>query len=305
MPDRQHLVMVVPGIGGSLLAEGGAPERPIWSAAVRDLGLLRRPEALSVDVNPRLVPVGLVPTRKAMPSWTPVHGYNGLLARLGSLRGAVLDDGTPGGRTTAATVVGFGYDFRLGVRDAAERFGAAVDERLAALWPDRGTHDKRLIIVAHSLGGLVVRYWLAQSDENWSRCRALLTLGTPHAGAPKALDVLANGLPVAGVHVLRKRVGPVLGTWQSMADLLPAYAAVRAVGPAVRNTDPAARNTDPAARAADPARAVQDDGPVWLWPDALPVPALAGAATCGRRLHQDIADGWRTIPRDGPQVLPA
>ncbi|MFE6866129.1 hypothetical protein ACFVFS_06200 [Kitasatospora sp. NPDC057692] len=289
MPDRQHLVMVVPGIGGSLLARKGAPERPIWSAAVRDLTLLHRPQALSVDVNPRLVPVGLVPTRKAVPFWTPVHGYDGLLTRLGALPGAVLDDGTPGGRTTAATVVGFGYDFRLGVRDAAERFGDAVDERLAALWPDRGTHEKRLIIVAHSLGGLVARYWLAQSKTNWSRCRALLTLGTPHAGAPKALDVLVNGLPLLGGHVLRKRLGPVLGTWTSMADLLPAYAAVRAVGPAVR--------------AAGPARAGQDGGPAWLWPDELPVPGLAEPAARARRLHRGIADGWRGIPRDGPQVL--
>ncbi|MEW1635261.1 hypothetical protein AB0469_14395 [Streptomyces sp. NPDC093801] len=289
MPDRQHLVMVVPGIGGSLLAERGEPERPVWSAATRDLRLLRRPEPLSVEVNPRLVPVGLVPTRKAMPFWTPVHGYNGLLARLGALPGAVLDDGTPAGRTTAATVVGFGYDFRLGVRDAAERFGAAVDERLTALWPDRGAHDKRLIIVAHSLGGLVARYWLAGAKENWERCRALLTLGTPHAGAPKALDVLVNGVPLLGGHILRERLGPVLGTWTSMADLLPAYAAVRAEGPAARTTGPVS--------------AVQDPGPQWLWPEALPVPGLAGPAAQGRLLHQKIADGWRTIPRDGPQVL--
>jgi hypothetical protein len=103
VPDREHVVLVLPGIGGSLLAPPGALDRPVWSASPRDLGLLRRPEALSTAAHPRLVPVGLVPTRKAMPFWTPVHGYNGLLRRLGALPGAVVDDGTPARRDLTVT----------------------------------------------------------------------------------------------------------------------------------------------------------------------------------------------------------
>ncbi|HEY5179206.1 MAG TPA: hypothetical protein VIJ07_05445 [Dermatophilaceae bacterium] len=39
-----------------------------------------------------------------------------------------------------------------------------------------------------------------------------MTLGTPHRGAPKALDVLANGVAVKGLHVITKPV-PVLRGW--------------------------------------------------------------------------------------------
>ncbi len=52
-----------------------------------------------------------------------------------------------------------------------------------------------------------------------------MTLATPHRGAPKALDVLANGVAVSGLHVIKKPV-PVLRGWRSMYELLPRYAAV-------------------------------------------------------------------------------
>jgi pimeloyl-ACP methyl ester carboxylesterase len=77
--------------------------------------------------------------------------------------------------------------------------------------------------VAHSMGGLVARYRLAQ-DDNWKLCRALITLGTPHRGAPKALDILANGIKVGSWRVTRPV--PVLREWASVAELLPRYPAV-------------------------------------------------------------------------------
>ena len=43
-----------------------------------------------------------------------------------------------------------------------------------------------MIVVAHSMGGLVARYWMGPLG-GWRVCRALITLGTPHRGAPKAL----------------------------------------------------------------------------------------------------------------------
>jgi hypothetical protein len=71
------------------------------------------------------------------------------------------------------------------------------------------------------MGGLVARYWAAQ-PHNRHLCRLILTLGTPHRGAPKALDILANGLTVNGRHVM-KWPRTMLRKWQSMYDLLPRY----------------------------------------------------------------------------------
>lgn len=50
-------------------------------------------------------------------------------------------------------------------------------------------------MLAHSMGGVVARYWAAMLDDE-RLCRTVITLGSPHRGAPKALDALANGLRV-------------------------------------------------------------------------------------------------------------
>ncbi|MCH0542102.1 hypothetical protein I3F58_21565 [Streptomyces sp. MUM 203J] len=281
MPRREHLVLVLPGIGGTLLAPPDDPERPVWSAAPRDVGLLRSPGRLSLAEHPRLLPVGLVPTRKALRFWTPVHGYDGLLRLLSALPDAVLDDGTPGGRDPDANVVAFGYDFRLGTEDAADRLDSEVDLRLERLWPGGESHSRRLIIVAHSMGGLVARRWLGRDERNWRRCRGLITLGTPHAGAPKALDVLVNGPSVKGVHPLRNRFRPLLSPWPSMAELLPRFPVVEDL------TAPPGPGGTPAVHR----------------PHELPLPWLTGPAGAAYRLHREIERDWEALPREGPQMV--
>jgi len=275
---REHLVVVLPGIGGSVLALPGRPDELVWSGGLRNAGhVLRHPKALSVEERPRLSPVGLISTRKVFGVWTAIPGYDGLLRKLASLPGAVLDDGT-GPMNLDANVVAVGYDFRLGVADAAEQLQRQVQPRLAHLWPDVDDRRRRLLIVAHSMGGLVARFWLG-AEDNWPLCRALMTLATPHRGAPKALDVLANGVAVKGLHLITKPV-PVLRGWQSMYELLPRYAAV----------------WDESARDPDRTRL--------MYPHELPLPWLAGPARRAHRMHAGIHDAWEAIPRTGPHVDP-
>jgi hypothetical protein len=55
----RHLVVVVPGIGGSVLV---TPERAVWDGGVVHLAAsLLRPSRLDLTDQPKLVPVGLVP----------------------------------------------------------------------------------------------------------------------------------------------------------------------------------------------------------------------------------------------------
>jgi pimeloyl-ACP methyl ester carboxylesterase len=126
----------------------------------------------------------------------------------------VVDDGSRRGHGLAATVVAMPYDFRRSIVEAAVRLDGQVRCRLARLWPDDGDRP-RVVIVAHSMGRLVARYWLAQ-QENWKLCRALITLGTPHRGAPKALDVLADGVKLPGGLRVTRPV-PVLREWAAWA----------------------------------------------------------------------------------------
>ena len=113
--------------------------------------------------------------------------------------------------------------WRLDNRVSARRFAEA-----AAGWLDqRRRHhpDARLILIGHSMGGLVARYFI-EVLSGWRDTKMLITLGTPHRGSVKALDFLSNGL--------RKRLGPltlldlsqVIESFPSVYQLLPIYPCV-------------------------------------------------------------------------------
>ncbi|QWB21730.1 MULTISPECIES: hypothetical protein [Streptomyces] len=290
MGVRDHLVVVLPGLGGTVLAVPGRRGRPsgesVWGTLRKDLDLLRDPERLSVDRYPRLAPAGLVRATRAFGLWTVVPGYDRLLARLGKRAGAVVDDGTAPEPDLDAGVVAVGYDFRLGVADAARTLDAQLLPRLEHLWPDEADREARVVIVAHSMGGLVARYWAAVlGGARW--CRGIITLGTPHRGAPKALEVMAHGLPVGPFRITRP-VEVVRG-WQGLADLLPRY-------PAVDDRS-----------APDAPRPSGGDGPPHpprlLRPHQLPVPWLREPAERAHTMHREIEQGWQNLLVP-PAVMP-
>ncbi|MFF8596969.1 esterase/lipase family protein [Streptomyces sp. NPDC015220] len=271
---RKHLVYVLPGIGGSVLErpeEGGKPAKVVWDAGFGDIaGLLAKPRRLTVDEPLRAT--GLIHSKRLLPGWTVVPGYERLVANLQALPGTVIDTGHPDRRDPAANVVLFPYDFRLGVRHAAELLAADAHDRLKDLAPSE--QMGRIVVVAHSMGGLVARYWLGPL-EGWPLCRSLITLGTPHRGAPKALEVLANGVRLAGARL--DAVSDLLRQWPSVAELLPRYPMI----------------WDTAATAP-------------LYPHDLPLDDLRPLAEKGFALHEEIEQAWQAIPRSGaePQVVP-
>ncbi|HEY8985045.1 MAG TPA: hypothetical protein VIU15_36410 [Streptomyces sp.] len=152
-----------------------------------------------------------------------VPGYDGLVRKIRNSFTDVQVDVSLPGRTpdSHADLVLFPYDFRHSVQHAAERLAADVTARLSGEHP--GARRRRAIVVAHSMGGLVARYWLGPLGGA-ADCAALITLGTPHRGAPKALDVLANGLKVGPKRLAG--LTEVLRQWPSAYELLPRYPAV-------------------------------------------------------------------------------
>lgn len=276
MARREHLVVVLPGIGGTRLVEPTDPGMVVWDASFPDVGnLLVRPGLLSLDRHPELRPMGLVKSKKLFGIWTKIPGYDALLKQLGALPDVILDDGTAPTPRLDANVVAIGYDFRIGVAKGAEYLHAQLIPRLEALWPKPDDRRGRIIFVAHSMGGLVARHWLAQ-DGHAELCRELITLGTPHRGAPKALDILANGVPVLGAHLIKGRVQRLLRSWQGIYDLLPTEAEVHDQG-----------------------------GDRWLTVQALPLAWNQGMAAAAGELHRSLTSAWSALPAEiRPSVQP-
>lgn len=221
MGQLRHLIVQLPGIAGSVLA--GPDGRSIWDVSARRIGhAVIQPEVLSMEQHPELVPTRLINTTTLIPPVLVMPGYDGMLHHLRTHFGAglTITDYQPGVAVPANTdVLRVPYDFRRSVREAAELLDRAVYD---ALGPPAG-NGRKVVVLAHSMGGLVARYWVGPLD-GWRYCHALLTLGTPHRGAPRALDWLFNGVPIGRWR--HPDATRVLRGWPSMYELLPQYPAV-------------------------------------------------------------------------------
>ncbi|MGQ9632571.1 MAG: esterase/lipase family protein [bacterium] len=69
----------------------------------------------------------------------------------------------------------FVYDSRMGIPENAHLLDQSID--------NSELKGERLIILAHSMGGLIARYLISQREED---VLLLITLGTPHHGSPLA-----------------------------------------------------------------------------------------------------------------------
>ncbi len=152
----QPIVFVLPGIMGSKLDRRG---NVIWldyvDLAIGGLGRIRDIEDGEVE------PVGLI------------EDFYGDLCRY-------LSD--------THEVIPFAYDWRRSIRDAAALLGQEVERALKR-------SDQPVRFVAHSMGGLVVRSFIAQFPALWQRACAragsrFLMLGTPNRGSHSMVATL-------------------------------------------------------------------------------------------------------------------
>jgi len=79
----------------------------------------------------------------------------------------------------------FPYDWRLDLEDTKELLKQKIDQVKLA------TGFDKVNIIAHSMGGLLVKDYVSQYGEN--DIDKLIFVGTPHLGAPKAGKVLLEG----------------------------------------------------------------------------------------------------------------
>jgi len=112
----------------------------------------------------------------------------------------------------------FAYDWRRDNRVASRQLAAKARGWLDA-WREKSGHkDAKLIIIGHSMGGLVARHFI-ECRGGWRDTRALVTLATPYRGALGALETLVNGKKIKFFDLTE-----VSRSMTALHQLLPIYA---------------------------------------------------------------------------------
>jgi hypothetical protein len=223
MPKKfSDVVVLIPGIMGSVLKKDG---REIWSLsggsllrALFSLGGSAKSLELPND-DPSVDDLGdgviadrLFPDIHIVPGFWKIDGYSKAAQYL--IDAFNLERG--------GNYFEFPYDWRRDNRVAARRLATEARGWLADWRRSSGNTTAKLILVAHSMGGVVSRYFL-EILEGWRDTRMLITFGTPYRGSLNALNFISNGY--------RKKVGPVtlidltelLRSFTSVYQLLPIY----------------------------------------------------------------------------------
>lgn len=217
MPD---VIGLLPGILGSVLTKDG---RDVWApsasaalgglaslgSSIKDLALHGDDSDVD-DLGDGVVATRLAPDVHLIPYVWKIDGYSKVAAAI-----AEFFDVREG-----QNYFSFPYDWRRDNRVAARRL-AAKSQRWLADWRQRSGNSKaKLILVGHSMGGLVARYFI-EVLGGWRDTRALLTFGTPYRGSLNALQTLVDGVRTGPFGMVD--LSAFVRSLTAMYQLLPIY----------------------------------------------------------------------------------
>ena len=220
----RDIVVILPGITGSVLQKD---DKDVWAASgqaiwggLRSLGGSFQGLKLDGDdpdaeyLEDGIKATRLVEDAHIVPGFVKVDGYT-------KTKGMITDnfDVIPGNirEDKPANFFEFPYDWRRDNRVNAKILKRHLDRRLQQWREYSGAQDAKVILLAHSMGGLVSRYYL-EVLEGWRDTRALFTFGTPYRGSPMALNFLANGYKNQFLDLTE-----VLRSFPGAYQLLPIY----------------------------------------------------------------------------------
>lgn len=238
--EMNDMIVILPGILGSVLQKDGkdlwaVSGKSVWNlvtkskATIKALELGEDDPTLD-DLGDGIRPVGLIADAHIVPGLVKVDGYTRTAKMITDSFDVTTGDIYNDPDDRAANFYQFPYDWRRDNRVSARTLKRLLDKRLAA-WRAAGHADAKVILLAHSMGGLVSRYYL-EVLEGWRDTRALFTFGTPYRGSLQGLDFLANGYKQ-----LFFDLTAVMRSLTSVYQLLPIYQAIKVGDRYVRVTE--------------------------------------------------------------------
>lgn len=226
---------------GAQPADGPAPAGALWGRHGADLARVTAIDLALLAKHLLLYPTGIFPERAPAPTGKPtppahpptpdrqdphdtqdpqgatpppalplkgrphppvllLHGFVDNRSAFTLLRRSLLDHGWT--RVQALNYSPLTSD----IRTAAELLGPHI-ERICA-----ESGHRRVDIVAHSLGGLIGRYYVQRLGGD-ARVRTLVTLGTPHSGT--------RAVPALAPHPLARQMRPGSAVLEELAEPAP------------------------------------------------------------------------------------
>lgn len=261
--DERNPVIVIPGILGSKLVDEstgttvwgaftGEYAKPNTPEGARLLALPMREGAALAELIDDTRPAGVLDRIRVRVAGIPISvlAYFHILGALGAGGYRDMDLGIIGAIDYGDdhfTCFQFAYDWRRDISETAVELGKFIEEKRryvkAEMERRYGVVDPevRFDFVAHSMGGLVARYYLRYGGNplpqdgsvpelTWAGARDVenaILVGPPNAGSVLALDELVRGVKIGP---MLPRYGPaIVGTMSAAYQLLP-RARHRAIG---------------------------------------------------------------------------
>lgn len=221
MPEKMpDVIVLLPGITGSELKRGN---EVIWGWSGRALvkNILTeggdyvrnlRVDADSADaetLDDNVIATRLLPDLHLLPGIWKIDGYGKVADYIKSEFDVVEGE----------NFHPFPYDWRRDNRSSAHTLMTRSREWLRKWREKSGNQKAKLILIGHSMGGLVSRYFL-EVLEGWRDTRALITFGTPYRGSLNAVDGIVNGQFELGGFL---DLTPLARQMNSLYQLLPIY----------------------------------------------------------------------------------
>jgi pSer/pThr/pTyr-binding forkhead associated (FHA) protein len=194
---ERHPVVFVPGLTGSELWRGSERVWPNPRLFFTQPQQLRLSENNPLEARAVVGEVVIVPNLIKLDRYSRLSDY--LEESLEYERGKDLFE--------------FPYDWRQDCRLAAKQLAKAIDS-----WK----MSPPVVIIAHSMGSLVSRYYVERLGGK-KKVSRMIFLGGPHYGAPSALMTLLFGPKLLPFGLLGERLREVISTFPSMYQLLPIY----------------------------------------------------------------------------------